>query len=120
MENQNNSQFGERMSIEQFMEAQKCKQFNVYPRMKDGKQITSEEGHPLFYFAAGKTLGYVPSALGSKLAKLKELQEKGETPTKEQQLGDLFITTVTTPGYNEPMFMLCESRRESVFTFSLD
>lgn len=116
----NEATFGERMSVEQFMESHNCKQFNVYPRMKDGKQMVSEEGNPLFYFAAGNTLGYVPSALGGKMAKLKELEEKGEEPTREQKLGDLFITTVVTPGYSEPMFMLCESKRESVYSFSLD
>lgn len=116
MANQNESQFGERMSIEQFMELPKVKSknFDVYPRMKDGQPVYGKDddgnpdtSKPLFYFASGPVLGYVPSELGQKL------QNKEKT-------GDLFITEVTTPGYAEPMFMLCESKRESVFHFSLD
>lgn len=95
---QSESTFGERMSIEQFLESQGCKQFDVYPR-------TDKPGY--YYFATERGLGYVPQELGAKL-------ENGE------EHGRLFITEVTTEGYDEPMFMLCESKRESVFSFSLD
>lgn len=95
---QSTSEFGERMSIEQFLESQGCKNFDVYPR-------TDKPGY--YYFATEKGLGYVPQELGQKL-------ENGE------EHGRLFITEVTTEGYDEPMFMLCESKRESVFSFSLD
>lgn len=108
------SQFGKRMSLEQFMEQAESKNFDVYPRMKDGEPVygKDEDGNtdtskPLFYFASGKVLGYVPSELGQKLK-------------KKEKTGDLFITEVTTPGYAEPMFMLCESKRESLFHFTLD
>lgn len=96
--NTNNSQFGERMSVEQFLERTNSKNFDVYPR-KD------KPGY--YYFATERTLGYVPQELGAKL-------ENGEDH------GSLFITEVTTEGYDEPMFMLCESKRESVFHYSLD
>ena len=96
VKNQSESTFGERMSIEQFLESQGCRQFDVYPR-------TDKPGY--YYFATEKRLGYVPKELGAKL-------ENGE------EHGRLFITEVTTEGYNEPMFMLCESK--SLYNFSLD
>ena len=98
MANQNESQFGERMSVEEFLSKTGSKNLDVYPR-------ADKPGY--YYFATEKTLGYVPQELGKKL-------EEGE-PTNR-----LFITEVTTEGYDEPMFMLCESKRESILHFSLD
>lgn len=98
MENQNESQFGARMSIEEFLSKTGAQNLDVYPRQ-------DKAGY--YYFATEKTLGYVPQELGAKL-------ENGE------EHGRLFITEVTTPGYTEPMFMLCESKRESILHFSLD
>lgn len=113
-ENQNNSQFGERMSVEQFLSRTNAKTIKVYPRVDEkGNPIyghtdgVEDKTKPLYYFATENMLGYVPSALGQKMA-------KGEG------LGDLFISEVQTPGYAEPMFMLCESKREAVWGFSLD
>lgn len=98
MNTSNASQFGERMSVEEFLFKTGSKNLDVYPR-KD------KPGY--YYFATEKTLGYVPQELGKKL-------EDGE------EHGRLFITEVTTEGYDEPMFMLCESKRESILHFSLD
>lgn len=98
METKNASQFGERMSIEEFLSKTGSKNLDVYPR-------ADKPGY--YYFATEKTLGYVPQELGSKL-------ENGE------EYGRLFITEVATEGYDEPMFMLCESKRESMLHFSLD
>ena len=97
-ENNSKSQFGERMSVEKFLSDTGSKNLDVYPR---------EDKPGYYYFATEKTLGYVPQALGKKI-------ENGE------EYGRLFITKVTTPGYDEPMFMLCESKRESLLHFSLD
>lgn len=112
--NQNNSQFGERLSVEQFLSKTNAKTIKVYPRKdKDGNPIygktdgVEDSSKPLYYFATETTLGYVPTALGQKMA-------SGET------LGDLFISEVQTPGYEEPMFMLCESKREAVWSFNMD
>lgn len=108
------SQFGERMSVEQFLAKTNAKTIRVYPRKdKDGNTIyghtdgVEDKSKPLYYFATENMLGYVPSALGQKMA-------NGE------ELGDLFISKVQTPGYGEPMFMLCESKREAVWRFNLD
>lgn len=116
--NQSEATFGERMSIEQFLESQGCKQFDVYPR-------TDKPGY--YYFATEKSLGYVPQALGKKIdyinehrAEIEAKKARGEELSDEEKLGRLFITEVTTPDQAEPMFMLCESKRESVFSFSLD
>lgn len=98
MATSNNSQFGERMSVEEFLSKTGSKNLDVYQR-------ADKPGY--YYFATEKTLGYVPQELGSKL-------ENGE------EHGRLFITEVTTEGYDEPMFMLCESKRESLLHFSLD
>ena len=98
MENQNASQFGERMSVEEFLSKTGAKNLDVYPR-------ADKPGY--YYFATEKTLGYVPQELGAKLA-------------DGQKHGHLFITEVMTEGYDEPMFMLCESKRESILHFSLD
>lgn len=95
---ENNSNFGERMSVEEFLTKTGAKKLDVFPR-------TDKPGY--YYFATDKGLGYVPQELGAKLE-------------KKEKHGDLFITEVTTEGYNEPMFMLCESRRESIFSFKLD
>lgn len=98
MATSNNSQFGERMSVEEFLTKTGSKNFDVYPR-------ADKPGY--YYFATEKTLGYVPQELGKKI-------EDGE------KYGRLFITEVTTEGYDEPMFMLCESKRESLLHFSVD
>lgn len=98
MENQNESQFGQRMSVEEFLQKTGARNLDVYPR-------ADKAGY--YYFATENMLGYVPQELGAKL-------ENG------QEHGRLFITEVTTPGYAEPMYMLCESKREAVYSFSLD
>lgn len=98
MATENNSQFGERMSVEEFLSKTGSKNLDVYPR-------ADKPGY--YYFATEKTLGYVPQELGKKI-------EDGE------KYGRLFITEVTTEGYDEPMFMLCESKRESLLHFSVD
>lgn len=98
MATENSTNFGERMSVEQFMASQGAKSFNVYER-------TDKPGY--FYFATEKGLGYVPQELGNKLM-------NGEKP------GNMFITSVITEGHDEPMFMLCESKRDSVFSITLD
>ena len=95
---QSETEFGERMSVEEFLSKTGSKNLDVYPR-------ADKPGY--YYFATEKTLGYVPQELGKKL-------EDGE------EHGRLFITEVTTEGYDEPMFMLCESKRESLLHFSLD
>lgn len=92
------SQFGERMSVEDFLSKTGSSNLDVYPR-------ADKPGY--YYFATEKTLGYVPQELGKKI-------ENGE------EYGRLFISEVTTEGYDEPMFMLCESKRESLLHFSLD
>ena len=97
--NQNQeTEFGERMSVEQFLERTRSKNLDVYPR-------ANKPGY--YYFATESTLGYVPRELGKKL-------EEGK------KINDLFVTEVRTPGYQEPMYMLCESRRESLLHFSVD
>ena len=98
MEKENASQFGERMSVEKFLKDTGSENLDVFPR---------EDKPGYYYFATEKVLGYVPQALGKKI-------ENGE------EYGRLFITKVTTPGYDEPMFMLCESKREALLHFSLD
>ena len=98
MDTKNESQFGERMGVEEFLFKTGSKNLDVYPR-------ADKPGY--YYFATEKTLGYVPQELGQKI-------ENGE------EYGRLFITEVTTEGYDEPMFMLCESKRESLLHFSLD
>lgn len=98
MATKSESQFGERMSVEEFLSKTHSKNLDVYPR-------ADKPGY--YYFATEKTLGYVPQELGKKI-------EGGE------ETGRLFITEVTTEGYDEPMFMLCESKRESLLHFSLD
>ena len=98
MATSNNSQFGERMSVEEFLSKTGSKNLDVYPR-------ADKPGY--YYFATEKTLGYVPQELGKKIE-------------NNEDLGRLFITEVTTEGYDEPMFMLCESKRETLLHFSLD
>ena len=97
-ENNSKSQFGERMSVEKFLKDTGSENLDVYPR-------ADKPGY--YYFATEKTLGYVPQELGKKIE-------------NEEEYGRLFITEVTTEGYDEPMFMLCESKRESLLHFSLD
>ena len=98
MAQETTSQFGKRMSVEEFLSKTGSKNLDVYPR-KD------KPGY--YYFATEKTLGYVPKELGEKIE-------------NKEELGGLFITEVTTEGYEEPMFMLCESKRESLLHFTLD
>ena len=98
MATSNNSQFGERMSVEEFLSKTGSKNLDVYPR-------ADKPGY--YYFATEKTLGYVPQELGKKIE-------------NNEEVGRLFITEVTTEGYDEPMFMLCESKRETLLHFSLD
>lgn len=98
MATENKTQFGERMSVEEFLSKTGSKNLDVYSR-------ADKPGY--YYFATEKTLGYVPRELGKKI-------EDGE------EYGRLFITEVTTEGYDEPMFMLCESKRESLLHFSVD
>ena len=96
--NNSESQFGERMSVEEFLAKTGSKNLDVYPR-------ADKPGY--YYFATEKTLGYVP-------------QELGKNIENDEEYGRLFITEVTTEGYDEPMFMLCESKRESILHFSLE
>ena len=98
METKSKNQFGERMSVEDFLSKTGSKNLDVYPR-------ADKAGY--YYFATEKTLGYVPQELGKKI-------ENGE------EHGRLFITEVKTDGHDEPMFMLCESKKESLLHFSLD
>ena len=86
------------MSVEEFLYKTGSKNLDVYPR-------TDKPGY--YYFATEKTLGYVPQELGKKIE-------------NNEEHGRLFITEVTTDGYAEPMFMLCESKRETLLHFSLD
>ena len=117
-ENNSKSEFGKRMSVEQFLSDTGSKNLDVYPR-------ADKSGY--YYFATEKTLGYVPRELGQKIdyinahrAEIKAKEAKGEKLKDSEKLGSLFITEVKTPGYDEPMFMLCESKRESMLHFSLD
>ena len=117
-ENNSKSQFGERMSVEKFLSDTGSKNLDVYPR-------ADKAGY--YYFATEKVLGYVPKALGEKIdyiskhkAEIEAKKAKGEKLSDNEKLGSFFITKVTTPGYDEPMFMLCESKRESLLHFSLD
>ena len=118
MANQNESRFGERMSVEEFLSKTGSKNLDVYPR-------ADKPGY--YYFATERDLGYVPQELGKKIdyinkhkAEIEEKRAKGEELSDNEKMGRLFITKVTTPGYEEPMFMLCESKRESILSFSLD
>ena len=117
-ENNSKSQFGERMSVEKFLKDTGSENLDVYPR-------ADKEGY--YYFATENTLGYVPRELGNKIdyirkhqAEIEAKEAKGEKLSDNEKLGSFFITKVTTPGYDEPMFMLCESKRESLLHFSLD
>lgn len=116
--NNSESQFGERMSVEKFLSDTGSKNLDVYPR-------ADKSGY--YYFSTENTLGYVPRELGAKIdyinqhrAEIEAKKAKGEKLKGSEELGRLFITKVTTPGYDEPMFMLCESKRESMLHFSLD
>ena len=118
MANQNESQFGERMSVEQFLESTRSKNLDVYPR-------ADKPGY--YYFSTERNLGYVPQELGKKIdyinkhkAEIAEKRAKGEELSNNEKLGRLFITKVTTEGHDEPMFMLCESKMESILSFTLD
>lgn len=89
--------FGRRMSVEEFLKETGAKNLDIYPR-------NDKPGY--YYFATENILGYVPQELGKKI-------EEGK------KIGRLFVTEVTTKGFNEPLFMLCESKRESLLHFSL-
>ena len=106
------------MSVEKFLSDTGSKNLDVYPR-------ADKAGY--YYFATEKTLGYVPRELGNKIdyinkhkAEIEAKKAKGEKLSDNEKLGSFFITKVTTPGYDEPMFMLCEIKRESLLHFSLD
>ena len=118
MTNQNKSQFGERMSVEQFLERTRSRNFDVYPR-------ADKPGY--YYFSTERAIGYVPKELGKKIdyinehkAEIEEKQAKGEALSDDEKLGRLFITEVTTPDHTEPMFMLCVSKSESLYHYSMD
>ena len=118
MANQNESQFGERMSVEQFLEKTRSRNFDVYPR-------ADKPGY--YYFSTEHDLGYVPKELGKKIdyinehkAEIEAKMEKGEELSDNEELGRLFITEVTTPDHKEPMYMLCESKRKSLYHYSMD
>lgn len=118
METKSKSQFGRRMSVEDFLSETGSKNLDVYPR-------ADKPGY--YYFATEKTLGYVPQELGKKIdyinkhsADIRAKEERGEELKDNEKLGSLFIAEAKTPGYDEPMFMLCESKRESMLHFSLD
>ena len=118
METKSNSQFGKRMSVEEFLSETGSKNLDVYPR-------ADKPGY--YYFATEKTLGYVPQELGKKIdyinkhsADIRAKEARGEELKDNEKLGSLFIAEAKTPGYDEPMFMLCESKRESMLHFSLD
>ena len=118
METKNESQFGERMSVEKFLSDTGSRNLDVWPR-------TDKPGY--YYFSTERTLGYVPKSLGEKIdyinahkAEIEAKKAKGEKLNDNERMGSLFITKVTTPGYDEPMFMLCERKGESMLHFSLD
>ncbi|MDY4573640.1 MAG: hypothetical protein SPD90_01135 [Intestinibacter sp.] len=118
MATENKSEFGKRMSVEKFLSDTGSKNLDVYPR-------ADKVGY--YYFATEKTLGYVPQELGKKIdyikkhrADIEAKEARGEKLNDGEKLGSLFITEVTTEGYDEPMFMLCESKRESLLHFSVD
>lgn len=93
-----NATFGTRMTIEQFLNQVGAQNAKVYPR----------KNKPGYYCMAtdNNVLAYVPKDLGQKL-------ENGE------EHNDLFMSEVWTPGYEEPMWMLCEESNKAVATFSL-
>lgn len=112
------SEFGKRMSVEKFLSDTGSKNLDVYPR-------ADKPGY--YYFSTEHDLGYVPKELGKKIdyinehkAEIEEKLAKGEALSDNEKLGRLFITEVTTPDHTEPMFMLCESKRESLLHFSVD
>lgn len=111
MEKKNESQFGERMSVEEFLQKTKSKNLDVYPR-------ADKPGY--YYFATERVLGYVPQELGEKINCINAKEAKGEKLEDGEKLGSLFVTEVTTKGYDEPMYMLCESKRKSLLHFSVD
>lgn len=108
-ENQNSAVFDEkRISVEEWLALPEIngKYADVYPRrdQKTGEPLKNEKGQQLYTLASdnGK-FAYVPHELGDKL-------------TSNQKVGNMFMTKVTTPGYAEPMWMLCESRSVAHFT----
>ena len=100
------SQFGERMSVEQFVEKTRGKYFKVFPRTK-----TDENGKQVIDPATKKPARVYGHTDG--------VEDKQKMENKEP-LGELFITEATTEGYKTPMYMLCESKREAIWEFSLD
>lgn len=95
----------ERISVEEWLQRLGAKFADVYQRRdKDGNTLLGSSGKPLFTLVTDKgQFAYVPSELGTKLA-------------NKEHTGRLFMTQVTTPGYREPMWMLCESKGVAHFT----
>ena len=67
MATKNENQFGERMSVEDFLSKTGSKNLDVYPR-------ADKPGY--YYFATEKTLGYVPQELGKKIENGETISEK--------------------------------------------
>lgn len=118
MAQETTSQFGERMSVEEFLSKTGSRNLDVYPR-------ADKPGY--YYFSTEHDLGYVPQALGKKIdyinehkAEIEAKRKKGEELSDDEKLGRLFITEVTTPDHKEPMYMLCESKRKGILSFTLD
>ena len=93
METKNESQFGERMSVEKFLSDTKSKNLDVWPR-------TDKPGY--YYFATERTLGYVPKALGEKIdyinahkAEIEAKKAKGEKLSDNEirnlKIGDILV-----------------------------
>ena len=103
----------EKMTVKQFCNMVGADNFDVYPRLnQDGtfmmrKNAKTGVTGKVWYFQAGDAFGYVPQELGRKF-------DEGEA------VGELFITSATIDPARGPMFMLCESRRKSVFHYALD
>lgn len=95
----------ERLSVEEFLKKVGAESADIYPRREqDGSPKRGEKGQPLFCLVTDNgQFAYVPSELGQKL-------KDGEKVNK------LFMTQVTTPGHDEPMWMLCESKSLAHFT----
>lgn len=108
MATENPTNFGARMTVEQYLNKEHAG--NKHKRF-DYAERSDKPG--TYYFRASSingdtgeekvTMGYVPHELGAKLM-------------NDEKVDNLFITTVLTEGYDEPMFMLCESRMKTLLT----